>query len=460
MMNFRYSVYGRIRVRLTGVLHIGGEPEDDAVTEKDAAALARDGEGRYIIPASGLAGVVRHFLEERESETGEQQNDVDRMLAFFGGSEAGENRIYFYDGICENVMLERRAGSRMDHAMGTAQEGGLHAKVCLAPGMTTVLPLQIFAEDEEKRETAVKLIQEIAGALDSGRIKLGAGTANGAGTFRVQKISYRSLDLQDRHDLDRYLEGLDDLLTGQGEGWKELTWEKVPEPDQFILTVDAPEGILVKNYSQTDIADAVNVSFCIADDADTLHYYIPGTSFKGVLRTGAEKIWSTLHLPAEDLEQIFGSAPDSQNNRQKSHIYVRDTDLWGYRQQKRMPAPTNISREIEEAAFAIFQRLYRWEKPIRSIGISVGDLKQEGQPRQLSLFLNEQYRERQMRADRMVTMIRSRYGYAAVQRGIMHEDRYLSSLNATAEDHMIHPHSYLEHGNRSGCETVLCAENS
>ena len=327
MMNFRYSVYGRIRVRLTGVLHIGGEPEDDAVTEKDAAALARDGEGRYIIPASGLAGVVRHFLEERESETGEQQNDVDRMLAFFGGSEAGENRIYFYDGICENVMLERRAGSRMDHAMGTAQEGGLHAKVCLAPGMTTVLPLQFFAEDEEKRETAVKLIQEIAGALDSGRIKLGAGTANGAGTFRVQKISYRSLDLQDRHDLDRYLEGLDDLLTGQGEGWKELTWEKVPEPDQFILTVDAPEGILVKNYSQTDIADAVNVSFCIADDADTLHYYIPGTSFKGVLRTGAEKIWSTLHLPAEDLEQIFGSAPDSQNNRQKSHIYVRDTEI-------------------------------------------------------------------------------------------------------------------------------------
>ena len=67
-------------------------------------------------------------------------------------------------------------------------------------------------------------------------------------------------------------------------------------------------------------------------------------------------------------------------------------------------------------------------------------------------------RERQMRADRMVTLIRSRYGYAAVQRGIMHEDRYLSSLNATAEDHMIHPHSYLEHGNRSGCEAALCAE--
>ncbi len=114
-----------------------------------------------------------------------------------------------------------------------------------------------------------------------------------------------------------------------------------------------------------------------------------------------------------------------------------------------------ISGEIEETAFSIFQRLYRWEKPIRSIGISVGDLRPENQPRQLSLFVDEQHRERQKRADRMVTMIRGRFGYAAIQRGIMHEDRYLSSLNATAEDHMIHPHSYLEHGNRSGCETAL-----
>ncbi len=33
----------------------------------------------------------------------------------------------------------------------------------------------------------------------------------------------------------------------------------------------------------------------------------------------------------------------------------------------------------------------------------------------------------------MVTKIRSRYGYFAVQRGIMYEDKYLSSLNASTE---------------------------
>ena len=139
-------------------------------------------------------------------------------------------------------------------------------------------------------------------------------------------------------------------------------------------------------------------------------------------------------------------------------VYVRDTDLWGFHQQEKISAPTNISGEIETAAFDIFQRLYRWEKPIRSIGVSVGDLRLENQPRQLSLFVNEKSRERQKRVDRMVTLIRRRFGYSAIQRGIMHEDRYLSSLDATAEDHMIHPHSYLENGNRTGCESVLLTE--
>ena len=140
-------------------------------------------------------------------------------------------------------------------------------------------------------------------------------------------------------------------------------------------------------------------------------------------------------------------------------VYVRSCDLCGFHQQKKILAPTNISGEIEKAAFDSFQGLYRWEKPIRSIGISVGDLRPEKQPRQLSLFVNEPYRERQMRADRMVTLIRGRFGYGAIQRGIMHEDRYLSSLNAAAEDHMIHPHSYFENGNRTGCESVLLEED-
>lgn len=133
-------------------------------------------------------------------------------------------------------------------------------------------------------------------------------------------------------------------------------------------------------------------------------------------------------------------------------VYVRDNDLMYCHRQKKLPAPTNISDEIEEAAMSIFTGLYHWYKPIRSIGIRVGTLQPEGEPRQTSLFINEERRNRMLRADCMVDWIRERYGFQAIQRGVMHEDKYLSSLDATADDHMVHPHSYFEKGNRTGVE--------
>ena len=39
-------------------------------------------------------------------------------------------------------------------------------------------------------------------------------------------------------------------------------------------------------------------------------------------------------------------------------------------------------------------------------------------------------------------------------------DSYLSSLDAKADDHMIHPRSYLERGNRTGCEKLLYQEDA
>ncbi len=131
-------------------------------------------------------------------------------------------------------------------------------------------------------------------------------------------------------------------------------------------------------------------------------------------------------------------------------VYVRDNELMGWHQQQKIPEPTNVSEEIESAGFAIFHRLYHWPRPIRSIGLSVTDLKPDTMPRQLSLFVDEQKHARLLYADRMEDDLRQRFGFRAVRRGIMLRDGYLASLDATADDHMIHPHSYLERGNRTG----------
>ena len=68
---------------------------------------------------------------------------------------------------------------------------------------------------------------------------------------------------------------------------------------------------------------------------------------------------------------------------------------------------------------------------------------------QLSLFVDENYRDKMRKADRAVDDIRRRFGFASIQRGLMYCDRALSNVNAK-EDHTVHPHSYMEAGNRNG----------
>ena len=61
---------------------------------------------------------------------------------------------------------------------------------------------------------------------------------------------------------------------------------------------------------------------------------------------------------------------------------------------------------------------------------------------QLSLFYDYEYRQKQMKVDRAVDIIRSRFGYYSIQRGLMYYDKALSNLNPK-EEHTVHPHSYF-----------------
>ena len=130
-------------------------------------------------------------------------------------------------------------------------------------------------------------------------------------------------------------------------------------------------------------------------------------------------------------------------------IYVRDNELLSFTRQHKIHFPTNISTEIAKEAMALFRQHYRWKKPIRSVGIRVSDLVQDSTPYQLDLYTDPFLRERKLTIDRTVDDLRRRFGFGTIQRGCMYTDRKLSSLNAK-EDNTVHPHGYMERGNRVG----------
>ena len=123
-------------------------------------------------------------------------------------------------------------------------------------------------------------------------------------------------------------------------------------------------------------------------------------------------------------------------------ISVRDNNLQSFTRQKKIQNATNITTEIAEYAFSLFQENYDWKTAIRSIGVRGTDLVTDQYWEQLDIFSNPEKREKQQKMDVAVDEIRKRFGFYSVQRGLMFQDRELSKVNAK-EEHTVHPHGYF-----------------
>ena len=123
-------------------------------------------------------------------------------------------------------------------------------------------------------------------------------------------------------------------------------------------------------------------------------------------------------------------------------ISVRDNDLLSFTRQHKINNATNITEEIAKEGYRIFKENYKWNKPIRSLGIRGSDLVNENYCEQLDFFTDVDFRERLQMVDNAVDDIRRRFGYFAVQRGLMYQDKGLSHLDCEAE-HTVHPHTFF-----------------
>lgn len=130
-------------------------------------------------------------------------------------------------------------------------------------------------------------------------------------------------------------------------------------------------------------------------------------------------------------------------------ISVRDKELFHFSKQVKLQNASNITKEIAEAGYRLYKDNYRlpggmirtekpagqkfFQKPLRSIGIRGTDLVTDYFWEQLDMFMDPQAREKQMKMDETVDIIRKRFGFYSVQRGLMYRDRILSACDAKSD---------------------------
>ncbi len=366
MKTFRYVLYGKIKLTLDSVLHIGG-------SDNTSFKMAVDSNGKYILPSSGIAGAVGHAVRKMVPEAAEFLGDTDH-----------DSKVYFYDAVCENAGIERRVGISIDDRYGTVGSGALINMDYVSPGMRTEICMQGFASTEEELDIIKDIFKAAGTGLASGNILLGAKKASGAGRFKVDENSEKQpvgqmlvLDLYNKKERVQYLQGVEACFASCSE---ELVFPDISEKgwDTYILTADAPSGILVAGGNGEGIADKVNM-YRLVRDGEEKEYFIPGTTIKGYLLAYGRMAARALNVSGAVLDEIYGCKGSGldQNGEMtgnQSRIFVRDCLI-------REPGKTihnriKIDRWLGSAvngAKMNSEVLYTGEKAPISIEVSVSD---------------------------------------------------------------------------------------
>ena len=96
-------------------------------------------------------------------------------------------------------------------------------------------------------------------------------------------------------------------------------------------------------------------------------------------------------------------------------IDIRNNQLQHKQWQCRLSTRTNSAGIIAKAAFALFQRSYSWNYPIRSVTVRAIDLHHSSEPEQASIFSSFEEIDRREKLDETVDEIRRRFGKYSIQ---------------------------------------------
>lgn len=355
MRAFTRVVYGIIDVQLSSALHIGSG-NDRKESEAQEPDIMVDGEGHYILPGTAIAGVSLHYIRNLYDSSHEDAEAVAALDLMGNPLHARrdthqESSVYYYDAICDHVAIEQRTGVGINHARGVAQvdpltnKGHLFKNLFISPGMTASLRLQIFAADEKEAALGEWIVSRIAQGYHTGKIAMGMRTSSGAGRFTVTDVRTMTVDLTTRQGLDQYLEGVETCFArvvkkGIVIPTAQLLQNTYDHIDTYSLKAFCPEGLLVRSAErkavETSRADAdnvaVNMFYTQPQDGNdntepAVHYFIPGTTIKGILRTYAERVYSVMGLDSQELDYLFGTTRESEGEKHKSCIHTFDTEL-------------------------------------------------------------------------------------------------------------------------------------
>ena len=112
-------------------------------------------------------------------------------------------------------------------------------------------------------------------------------------------------------------------------------------------------------------------------------------------------------------------------------VSVVDNGLKTLGKQMKLLAPTKSASDIANACYKMFSSLYKWERPVRGLGVGVSGFTFGAE--QLTLDIEGAGVERKDRLDTAVDKIRAKYGNNSLRRATILQDERLSGTDVKGE---------------------------
>lgn len=221
------------------------------------------------------------------------------------------------------------------------------------------------------------------------------------------------------------------------ENYRALVW---PQPAANLLyvgraTAKKLAGIGVHTIGDLAAADPAALHMLLGKMGPMLHAYANGWDRSPVAeyaaREEAKSIGNMVTAPRDictprDADLVLWPLCESVAHRLRRHglcagslsLYIRDVELEVHTRQCQLVPPTWLARELMEHARALLARHYKWKLPIRTLGVSAGELiPADAVSLQLDLDGTAEKRDKLERIERAMDGLKDRYGTAAVRRG-------------------------------------------
>ena len=327
-VNFKYDKiikYEAVAV-CTQPLHIGS-----AVGDKEEV-LIHPVDDIPFIQATSIAGVFRNYYEKINKEAvgklfGEMRSDMDESESVSGRG----SRLRFTDGIFlkekKGTFLELRPRVSINPISGSCEQSIIkgtnrasgHKFNMEYIGAGAEFKFCVYLYDISQKEN----IEEIFAAIHQENISFGGQKSNGCGSIKLEQLYCKVFDMKKQEDRMLWKKE-DELEHYYYEDILSLLKKSKTSLNVYDLMVEGEtEGsLLVKSIGISDYGK--DAPKCENIRNAKKEYIIPGSSFKGAIRSQMSKIAFYLHQE-NVIENTFGTAGNQENQGKTGNIRFFDT---------------------------------------------------------------------------------------------------------------------------------------